>query len=203
MFIRISFLVLSLFAASCSYAPVETKMAFSRVHSNNYTDEALESDDVAITESNKINACNVFVSHLNDKRHSKKSFGTSYRYEKFANNVSEWIETGLLSIKPHHVYFKKLTNENDLILDVDILKAYVHHKTVALNANVVIRVTYLNDGQTQSKLYRGMDTSINWADGSEDIEEGMNAAISEILDEMTIELNKRCRATIISASLSK
>ncbi|VAX01894.1 hypothetical protein MNBD_GAMMA22-197 [hydrothermal vent metagenome] len=207
MFIKINYLILCFFIVSCSYAPADNHMEFSRVYDKNYTDNELESDDAVIvaTEKNKVSACNVLISKLIDKRHSKKSFGTSHRYEKFASSVPEWVEKSLLSIKPHHIYFNETKNQSvkKLMIDVEILKVYVHHKTTSLNANVVIRVKFLENDKVKSKLYRGMDTSINWASGTSDVEEGMNAAISKVLDEMTVDINKRCKNTnyVVSPSL--
>ncbi len=172
-----------------------SKMHFTRVDQTtvDYDDE-IDTDNEAATNIKRPTAsCNVLVNSITDKRHSRKSFGTSYRYEKFALHVPEWVEAGLLSIKPHHLYMQQATTvENKILMDIEILKAYMHHRATSLNANVVLRVKYRLDNKNQSKIYRGMDTSLNWAGATNEVEDSMNIAISKVLDEITADISNQC-----------
>lgn len=193
---KLLLIMLGILISACG----STDLANDRIQFTRVAPPVIFDDDneASYTEKNtKVNTtvCNVLINSITDKRHSKNSFGTSYRYEKFAHHVPEWVETSLLSIKPHHLYLKQSEAskpEYQLQMNVEILRAYVHHRATALNANVVLRIKYTLNDKTQSKIYRGMDTSLNWAGGVHEVEDGMNSAISKVLDEITTDINKQC-----------
>ena len=197
--IRIALLIsvtLLLILSGCVTTPVTEPLHFQKIESD---DEFTETARLP-TNANNGSAveCLVHLTQIEDKRNSKESFGSLPYYRKFAESVPEWTKEAFQTLGGGK-YQLNLPHENDLKTDphvtmhVKIHKAYVLHQATTKSANLAISVQYTSKENTsESKLYRGRYTAINWANSAGEIEGAMNEALSDVLEKIEKDLNQHC-----------
>lgn len=180
---------------SCgSSGPARTALNFEKQKFYNYAadDEFFSDSSTQELKDARLRDCPVYISSIIDKRSNPKSFGSSNNFEKFATTIPQWVEKGLLTLSKERSIKTSLPNQLSTIsINVEILKAYIHFAS-AKNANLVLRVNFNTTNQSNSKVYRGTDTSINWNNSPEEVEEAMNAAFSKLLKNLDIDLKDAC-----------
>jgi hypothetical protein len=140
-------------------------------------------------ESENIN-CEITVLGVKDQRVNTSGFGTLPSFDIYAESVPDWVGRALEMLDP--MVFSKRESVK-LNLNVEIYKAYVHNQVTSKSANVVLKVHYLNNHHLiKSQIYRGQDTQINWSSSAEEVERGMNDAMSDVLQKMRIDINELC-----------
>lgn len=146
--------------------------------------------------------CNVIVSSIVDKRHGKEGFGALSYVDTYAASVPLWVRDGLAALKEarYNVFFEDSGSPAPrqgqfLVIDVEILKAYLHTVLSAKSATIVLSVNYQPAGQPgQVKVYRSQKTSVNWTGGASEVEDAMNMAMTAMLANIVDDIERQCAA---------
>lgn len=195
-FSLLTMVTLLLALSGCVTAPVTEPMHFYKAESDDEFEETARLPSSANSDSSV--ECLVHLKQIEDRRNSKESFGTSPYYKKFAESVPHWTKEGFQSLNDSG-YRMHLPNEDDPATDahvtmhVKIHKAYVLHQATSKSANLALSVHYTSKGnESESKLYRGRYTAINWAGSAGEIEGAMNEALSDVLVKIGNDISRYC-----------
>ncbi|WP_455222736.1 hypothetical protein [Kaarinaea lacus] len=191
----------------CVTAPVTEPMHYDTSSINN------DFDEISRYPSNKANTatgnCLASIEEIEDRRSSKTSFGTSPYFQKFAESVPLWMKEGFQTLGGNG-YQLLLHNENELKMDahvtmrVKIHKAYMLHQYTSKSANLALSVDYTtNNKPTESKLYRGRYTAVNWVNSAGEIEGAMNEALSDVLAKINNDIKQYCMTAQIPLAQSE
>ena len=199
--IRIRFSILTMVTlllalGGCVTAPVTEPMHFHKYESDDEFDETARLPSIA--NNGTSGECLIHLKQIEDRRNSKESFGTSPYFKKFAESVPQWTKEGFQSLDGTS-YRMHLPSEADpeidahVTLHVKIHKAYVLHQATSKSANLALTVHYTSkDIESESKLYRGRYTAINWANSAGEIEGAMNEALSDVLVKIGNDIRRHC-----------
>lgn len=79
---------------------------------------------------------------------------------------------------------------------VTVLKAYVYGLSTLKTAHLVVRVQEpgINGEPQWSKIYRGVDNSVNWAFGEAEIQIAFHQALDDLKQQIAIDQKARCHA---------
>ena len=111
------------------------------------------------------------------------------------DNPTGWIRSGLEALGKDRRYHVVATPDagDGFVLDVTILKAYLQGLPAAMNATVVLRVSYTRGGAPAGEnTYRGGTTGMNWASGDGVARDTLNQALREALTAIDADLFARC-----------
>ncbi|MGM3275003.1 hypothetical protein [Ralstonia sp. 24A2] len=79
---------------------------------------------------------------------------------------------------------------------VTVLKAYVYGLSTLKTAHLVVRVQEpgVNGEPGWSKIYRGVDNSLNWTTGEAEIQLAFHQALDDLKRQIAVALRARCHA---------
>lgn len=136
-------------------------------------------------------ACDVRVGNFVDKRSDRSSLGSVAGRPLQAKNLGDMVEQGYrhhLSSMPSIRLVDDSSAEvtTPVVVEGEILKAYMHSIATSMAANVALRIRLSNGGETADEhIVRGRDTSLNWASGDGELQEGLSAAMLQAAEQTT------------------
>jgi hypothetical protein len=148
--------------------------------------------------------CSVYVQDIKDMRLAdERTFGNIGGAPIYGSNMVDWMKTGLATLdekgfrmdQPAAAPVTPL--QDNVTIQVGVLKAYMESVTTTKVATVVVRVSY-NDADLNTpvtRIYRGVDTSLNWADGTGEVESAFERATAQILGKVQTDLRNYCPAS--------
>jgi hypothetical protein len=145
--------------------------------------------------------CSVYVQEIRDLRLADEhTYGNIGGAPIYGPNMVDWMKTGLTTLDekgyrvdgPATVPVSPL--QDDVTIQVGVLKAYMESITTTKIATVVVRVSYnkIDLQAPVTRIYRGVDTSINWADGTGEVESAFERATAQVLDKVQTDLQGYC-----------
>ena len=138
--------------------------------------------------------CRVYLGDILDTREDPGAMGEIGGRQVQATDPVSWIRSGVFSLeRDPGIVFTDSASGADLGLRVELVKAYTMSITSEKSTNVVLRVQYRSSGdQPTVRVYRGADTSMNWAGGEDETQSAFNAALAQLLDVLHSDLVTRC-----------
>ena len=141
--------------------------------------------------------CTVRLGVVNDIRPEPNDLGMMGMRAVHAADSVAWLKSALEVLKEDR---RLLVDDNDkmpaLVVNVDLVKAYILTMNTQKSANVVLRASYTRGGKDfGSDIARGRDTGANWANGEEEAQGALNRALVAAVWELDYEMVVRCRAT--------
>ena len=187
---------LALILSGCVTAPVKEPLRYQYTGATNHSQKSVNTD----YENSRASAdtCSIYIERIEDSRKSKSSFGSSPYFRKFAESVPDWTWDGFhyLSSENYRAHFEDEYGtqiDPQITMHVQIHKAYVLYQPGAKSANLAISVHYTTkDNLTETKLYRGRYTAINWSNSASEIEGAMNEALSDVLTKIDKDISQYC-----------
>jgi hypothetical protein len=138
-------------------------------------------------------ACRVQLGDIHDLRESAdEAVGTiGYRPLRL-NDTAGWVRSGILTItRSPKINF--VDANADLVLNIDLLKAYIRSAPTSKSANVVIRVHYAVHGlPADETLFRGLDAGMNWNSEDGEAQSALDRALSQILVNLSSDIVAHC-----------
>lgn len=184
------------FAASCALAgacasnsPIVLSSTFQPPFGPSWT--------YVLKRGEQVSSCRVAIGEVTDTRSDKESMGeVGGRYIR-AENAVGWIRSGLDSLKlDQRIQFVDAADPGaDLVLAVELMKAYAQSASATKNANVVVRARYSRNGaQIGERTFRGDDSGANWASMDGEGQGVLNQALKEVIASLDYDLLQRCTA---------
>jgi len=148
-------------------------------------------------------ACRVRIAAVNDARTATDSMGQLAGRPIRAQDSLQWVGSAFDWLSRDRRL--KLVSEGDpadLVLTVDLLKAYVRSGAgMGKAANVVVRVRYTpRNGAEDVQLYRGIDTGVNWATAEDETKGVLNRALNQVLNQVNDDTAERCAKVLAVAT---
>jgi hypothetical protein len=158
-----------------------------------YTTPPHYRDDLAAAEADGP-ACRVFIQGVRDLRPDNLSMGSVNRPVLAADSAG-WVRSGLQSLgRDRRIVVVSTAAGADLVLDAEILKAYIMAITTQKAANVVIRVRYSHNGIAQGDaIYRGAINDMNWINGDSETQDAFNDALEQVIGAIAADAVVRCK----------
>ncbi len=119
-----------------------------------------------------------------------------------SSETLQWVRSAFDTLdRNKHVRFVGADEQADLVLTVDLLKAYVRSVAgMGKSGNVVVRVHYAPQGGSEDvQLYRGLDTGVDWNASEGETEGVLNRALSQIVIDVGEGIMSDCRSAAATA----
>lgn len=141
-----------------------------------------------------VQACRVHLGTVGDLRSDTHAMGDVAGRPVRVSDSAAWVRSGVLSLdQDTRIAF--VGDAADLDLNVDLLKAYVMSITMNKASTVVARVRYSRHGVDDGEqVYRGSDTSLNWASGEGETQAALDSALADLLNAIHRDVLSRCTA---------
>ncbi len=143
-------------------------------------------------------ACHIRLAGIQDLRTDPQVMGDIGGRMIHATDTVGWVRSGLEGLKQDpriRLDDQASTDASDLVLDVDLVKAYVLSITTEKTANVVLRVRYSRAGASAGeKVYRGVDLGANWVSGADETQSTFDRALTQLLEELDTDVIAHCAA---------
>lgn len=109
--------------------------------------------------------------------------------------MAGWLTSAIMSLQS--LGFKVDTQakaDDDLIMHVELLKAYMHDTGMSISASIVVRIGYMHPGGSvlAQQLYRGDSTSVDWASADREIDRDFRLATEDFLQRLLPDLDRYC-----------
>lgn len=108
-----------------------------------------------------------------------------------------WLGSGMSSLAADGYRVDTSTPGSDqLMVHMELLKAYMRAAGTSIATNIVVRITYLRADGTSlgQQIYRGSDTSIDWVGGDGEINTDFRLATTDLLKQVAQNLSRYCAA---------
>lgn len=142
--------------------------------------------------------CAVRIVQVRDQRTDPGSLGETGTQPVRTENSGEWIRSGLRSLDgASGLKFidQPQADGAELVMTIDLLKAYAMNVNTNRIVSVVIRVHYSRRGAPiDERIYRGAETGVNWSAGAEETRDALNRALGQLLDPVRQDILSRCAA---------
>jgi hypothetical protein len=184
--LRAAALLAPLLLAACQHPPVTLSPA--------YTPPVPYRDRLAETPADGT-ACRVFIGDVRDLRPDPQSMGSISLRTVHAGDSAGWVRSGLQTLdRDKRLRIAGTAADADLVLDAEILKAYIMSITTQKAANVVIRVRYSRHGVAEGDaIYRGALNEVNWIGGDDETQGAFDDALSQVIAAVAADTAKRCK----------
>jgi hypothetical protein len=139
--------------------------------------------------------CRVHIGEVKDSRSDPASMGQLGVRAVHAGDEAAWLRSGLLSLgRDKHIAMTDDAGASDLVVDAELLKAYIMSMTnTSKAATVVVRVRFSKAGSVaDTAVYRGADTSTNWAAGTGETQSAFDDALAQMLADLRRDIVARC-----------
>jgi hypothetical protein len=146
--------------------------------------------------SDNVPQCSVHLGEVHDVRLDPNDLGMmGVRAVRTTDSVA-WLQAALAALKQdHRLRFVDDAKDAQLVLRIDLVKAYIMTITTQKTSNVVLRVGYSRNGKDlDMQIARGRDTGGNWANGDEEAQGSLNRALVGAVSELDEDIVARCRA---------
>jgi hypothetical protein len=124
--------------------------------------------------------CRLRIASVRDTRIDPRSVGSMGGFDVHFTDTAGWISSALNSLgSDPAIRIVTEKSESDLVLDVEIVKAYIDTITAEKIARVVLRVHASGWGVTApDHYYSGNDRSVDWINGRAETEGALNDALT-------------------------
>lgn len=132
--------------------------------------------------------CRFAVRAIEDRR-DDKGLGRLHATGVGGEGFAEWFADGIAAIPGY------TSHEAPTELRLEVLKAYITGINTLKSANLVVRVHAASaaGGATKSTTYRGVDGSINWANGEGEVQEAFDRALADLQRQLAEDLSRSCK----------
>jgi hypothetical protein len=140
--------------------------------------------------------CLVHLADVRDARPDPNDLGMmGLRVVRTADSLT-WVQTALGPLKQdRRLLFVGDDKSAELVLKIELVKAYVMTMNTQKSANVVLRVGYDHEGKDlDAQIARGRDTGANWANGAGEAQGALDRALTAAVSELDDEIVARCHA---------
>ena len=140
--------------------------------------------------------CFASIDSIADSRSDRATFGTvAGRRVHPPENVAAWLQNTLEALGNHGITIKSAAVKfpGTIAIHAELLTAWVSDLRSSRTANIVLRVTYGENGSPI--LYRGTANGINWSSGDSELQHMIDKALTEIVDTMSRDIVKLCKAS--------
>jgi hypothetical protein len=175
--------------SATTHLPAKGEIARAPRHGSSNLPAARTAEDVS-------QPCTVQLAGVSDTRPDPNELGMmAMRVVRTEDSVS-WVRTALDALAQDSRLAIVDDNKNAaLVLNVELVKAYILTMNTQKSANVVLRASYKHEGKDlDSEIARGRDTGANWANGAEEAQGAIDRALSAAVSELDNEVVARCRA---------
>jgi hypothetical protein len=176
--------VLSL--AACATSPIALSSQFSPPSQQAWLGKPATSD----------RPCRVRIAAVRDLRTDPEAMGvTGLRLIRSAD-AAAWVRSGFVALgHDRRLQIVDDAAQGDVVMDVEILKAYAMSVTGETRAaSVVLRVHYSRDGAPAGEqIYRGTENGLNWSSGEGETQSSFDAALADLLKTVDSDLVARCK----------
>ncbi len=112
------------------------------------------------------------------------------------DNSGDWISSALRSLNGEsglEFVDRPEVDGSELVMSVELLKAYTILMATDRAATVVIRVKYSRGGTPiDEHVYRGADNDLNWFNGAGETLASLNAALGKLLKPVREDISRLC-----------
>lgn len=139
--------------------------------------------------------CRVRIASVRDTRIDPGAVGNLVGLAVHFTDTAGWIASALDSLgRDPAIRIVTDGGESDLVLDVEIVKAYVATITTEKTARVVLHVHASGRGATaRDDYYSGSDTSLDWIGGRAETEGALNDALTNAVRQIDRDVVIWCR----------
>ena len=140
--------------------------------------------------------CAVRIAEVRDQRTDPHSLGDAGGQPVRVENSGEWVRSALRSLDGDQglkFIDQPQADGGELVMDVELLKAYTVHMATDRAATVVIRVQYKRrDAPIEVRIYRGAENSMNWSSGAGETLGSLNTALGKLLEPVRQDILRHC-----------
>jgi hypothetical protein len=141
-------------------------------------------------------SCAVYLADVRDVRVDPNDLGMMGMRAIKTPDSDAWLQAALATLKKDpRLRFVDAGKDADLVLRIELVKAYVMTITTQKTSNVVLRVGYSRDDkELDTQIARGRDTGANWVNGDDEAQGSLNRALSAAVWELGNDIVNRCDA---------
>ena len=142
----------------------------------------------------RVEVCRIGLAAIRDIRVDPGSMGSiAYRTLRMPDSA-KWFRAGFLALnRDPRLKLSEGTDNADLVMEVEVIKAYVMSITSSKTAAVIFRVRYSKQGTTiDEKFYRGGDVNWNWNSGEGESQSVLDATMADALKQIDRDAVARC-----------
>lgn len=138
--------------------------------------------------------CRIRLVAVRDQRLDPQAMGDIGGRLVHASDARGWVQSGLLTLTlDPRIEFVDDTARSNLVLDVDLVNAYMLSITMDRSVSVVLRVRYSRQNKLQDEqVYRGVDTGTNWNSGREETQDAFDSALAQVIEDIDRDVGTRC-----------
>jgi hypothetical protein len=142
-------------------------------------------------------ACAVYLADVRDVRVDPNDLGMMGGRAIKTPDSNAWLQAALTSLKQDpRLHFVDADKDAELVLRIELVKAYIMTITTEKSSNVVLRVGYSRDGKDiDTQIARGRDTGANWINGDDEAQGSLNRALTAAVWELGNDIVSRCDAS--------
>ena len=147
--------------------------------------------------------CSFYLQPVQDMRTDKEDLGKVIGKPVHEGDMAGWLTSGVISLEADGYRVDTSASGSDqLIVHMDLLKAYMHGVGTSIVTNIVTRITYMRADGTilGQQVYRGSDTSIDWVGGDGEVNTDFRLATTDLLKQVEQDLSHYCAAAPPPAS---
>ena len=140
--------------------------------------------------------CRLRIASVRDTRVDPGSVGSMGPVAVHFADTAGWIGSALNSLaRDPAIRIVTDYSQADLVLDVEIVKAYISTITTEKTAKVVLHVRTSGRGVTaRDDYYSGSDMSLNWVGGRAETEGALNDALTNAVRQIDRDVVTWCRS---------
>jgi hypothetical protein len=136
--------------------------------------------------SEAVAACPFTITAIDDHR-EQKNLGILIRTQVDGDSFPAWFSGGLKAIPGY------APQEAPVSIRVEVIRAYIHALSTMKSANLVVRVHTTARGEPpRTKVYRGVDGSVNWSNSESEVQTAFDNAMRHLQDQMRKDLWLTC-----------
>ena len=174
---RLSTIFTAVAVAGCATSPVTLNSQFA-------TDRGLAPSAEALPATASV--CMIRLLHVTDSRLDPSTVGmVGPRVVKTPSNFDGWIRSAFATLSNDNVRIDsdpQAVPTEALTMNVELMRAGVQSINVAIATTLVFKVRYLRgDALLKEAVYRGSDTSANWANGESEIQSHFDTVMQQVL----------------------
>lgn len=140
--------------------------------------------------------CAVRIAEVLDQRTDPHVLGDTGSQPVRVENSGDWISSALRSLDGQsglEFVDRPAVDGSELVMSVELLKAYTVHLATDRAATVVIKVKYSrHDAPIDEKIYRGADNDLNWSNGAGETLASLNDALRKLLKPVREDISRHC-----------
>lgn len=146
--------------------------------------------------------CGVYVREVRDLRHAnERNLGDVDGHPVYGDDIVNWLNTGIETFDTHGFLIYRQSHgitsdpaHANVEVGIGLLKAYMESIETSKVAMMVVKVTF-NRRQTKNsvtRIYRGIDTSIDWLNTVPQINMAFERATEQVLSRIQSDLHDYC-----------